>query len=150
MLLKTKDRCGKLGSETGMHMKTIESLRCPGSWCHWPEVVAISRSDSRPAGNGKWQENAKKILNRGNKPKDLLKTNDLADFRAKNKPKTNPKKLDFYHKKCKSKRKKQDLGVRNQDSGIGGGAPIFDTLMPVCDNVASNVGRLSGAERDYG
>jgi hypothetical protein len=34
----------------------------------------------RPAGDGKRQENAKKILNRGNEPKDLLKTQDLAVF----------------------------------------------------------------------
>ena len=32
---------------------------------------------------------AKKILNRGNEPKDLLKTHDLAFFRAKNELKTN-------------------------------------------------------------
>jgi hypothetical protein len=43
----------------------------------------------RPAGGGKRQENAKKMLNRGNKLKDLLKTQDLAFFGAKNKPKTN-------------------------------------------------------------
>jgi hypothetical protein len=35
------------------------------------------------------QENAKKILNRGNEPKDLLKTQNLAFFEAKNEPKTN-------------------------------------------------------------
>jgi hypothetical protein len=44
----------------------------------------------RSAQGGEWQENAKKILNRGNKLKDLLKTQDLAFFRAKNKLKTNP------------------------------------------------------------
>jgi hypothetical protein len=44
----------------------------------------------RPAGDGKRHENAKKILNRGNEPKDLLKTQHLAFFGAKNEPKTNP------------------------------------------------------------
>jgi hypothetical protein len=39
----------------------------------------------RVAENEKRQENAKKILNRGNKLKDLLKTQDLAFFGAKNK-----------------------------------------------------------------
>jgi hypothetical protein len=34
----------------------------------------------RPARGGKRQGNAKKILNRGNEPKDLLKTQDLAVF----------------------------------------------------------------------
>jgi hypothetical protein len=34
----------------------------------------------RPAEVGKWKENAKKIQNRGNKAKDLLKTQDLAVF----------------------------------------------------------------------
>jgi hypothetical protein len=34
----------------------------------------------RPAGGRKWQEDAKKILNRGNEPKDLLETQDLASF----------------------------------------------------------------------
>ena len=43
----------------------------------------------RPAGGGKRQGNAKKILNRGNEPKDLVKTQDLAVFLAKNEPKTN-------------------------------------------------------------
>jgi hypothetical protein len=32
----------------------------------------------RSAGGAKRQENAKKILNRGNEPKDLLKTQHLA------------------------------------------------------------------------
>jgi hypothetical protein len=44
----------------------------------------------RPAKDGKRQENAKKILNRGNEPKDLLKIKHLAFFGAKNEPKTNP------------------------------------------------------------
>jgi hypothetical protein len=38
----------------------------------------------RPGGAGKWGENAKKILNRGNEPKDLLKTKELAFSGAKN------------------------------------------------------------------
>jgi hypothetical protein len=44
----------------------------------------------QPAGGAKLSENGKKILNRGNEPKDLLKPKDLADFGAKNEPKTNP------------------------------------------------------------
>jgi hypothetical protein len=44
----------------------------------------------RPAEGGKWQENAKKILNRGNEPKELLKTQHLASFGTKNELKTNP------------------------------------------------------------
>jgi hypothetical protein len=32
----------------------------------------------RTAGGGKWHENAKKILNRGNELKDLLEIKDLA------------------------------------------------------------------------
>jgi len=40
----------------------------------------------RPAGSGKRRENAKKMLNRGNEPKDFLKTQHLAFFRAKNEP----------------------------------------------------------------
>jgi hypothetical protein len=44
----------------------------------------------RPAGGGRWQENAKKILNGGNEPKELLKTQHLAFFGAKNELKTNP------------------------------------------------------------
>jgi hypothetical protein len=43
----------------------------------------------RPAGSGKRHENAKKILNRGNELKDLLKSRHLALFGAKNEPKTN-------------------------------------------------------------
>ena len=44
----------------------------------------------RPAGGRNRQGNAKKILNRGNEPKDLLKSRHLALFGAKNEPKTNP------------------------------------------------------------
>jgi len=43
----------------------------------------------RPAEDRKWQENAKKILNRGNELKDLLETQGLAFFTAKNELKTN-------------------------------------------------------------
>jgi hypothetical protein len=32
----------------------------------------------RPGGGGKWAENAKKILNRGNRAKEMLKPQDLA------------------------------------------------------------------------
>jgi hypothetical protein len=44
---------------------------------------------------GKWQENAKKILNRGNELKDLLEIKDLEAFEAKNELKTNPKRTQF-------------------------------------------------------
>jgi hypothetical protein len=44
----------------------------------------------QPAEGGKRHENAKKILNRGNGPKDLLKIQHLAFFGVKNEPKTNP------------------------------------------------------------
>jgi hypothetical protein len=44
----------------------------------------------QPAEGRKRQENAKKILNRGNEPKDLLKIQHLASLGAKNEPKTNP------------------------------------------------------------
>jgi hypothetical protein len=43
----------------------------------------------RPAGDAKRQHNAKKMLNRRNELKDLLETQDLAVFRAKNELKTN-------------------------------------------------------------
>jgi predicted molibdopterin-dependent oxidoreductase YjgC len=60
----------------------------------------------------------KKMLNRGNKLKDLLKTQDLAVFRAKNKLKTNPV---LSAKMSKSKRKKgprrQVLGARGWELG---------------------------------
>jgi hypothetical protein len=49
----------------------------------------------QPQEGGREQENAKKILNRGNEPKDLLKTQHLAVFRAKNELKTNPKRTHF-------------------------------------------------------
>jgi hypothetical protein len=41
---------------------------------------------NRPAGDGKRPQNAKKMLFRRNKPKDLLKTQELAIFRGQNKP----------------------------------------------------------------
>jgi hypothetical protein len=60
----------------------------------------------RPAEGGKWHENAKKILNRGNEPKDLLKTQHLAFFGAKNELKTNP---ILSAKMSRSKQKKRVL-----------------------------------------
>jgi hypothetical protein len=59
----------------------------------------------RPVGGGKWRENAKKILNSGNEPKDLLNTQDLAFFGAKNE-------LNFEFKNVRIKAKKQVSGVR--------------------------------------
>ena len=44
---------------------------------------------NRPPGCGRWAEKAKKILNRGNEPKDLLETQHLAVFWSENEPKTN-------------------------------------------------------------
>jgi hypothetical protein len=43
------------------------------------------RGGERKAAAGKRRENRKKMLNRGNKPKDLLKAKGLGVFRAKNK-----------------------------------------------------------------
>jgi hypothetical protein len=51
-----------------------------------------------PAEGGKWQENARKILNRGNEPKDLLKTQHLAFLGAENEP-------NFECRRSRSKRK---------------------------------------------
>jgi hypothetical protein len=73
----------------------------------------------RPAGGAKRQESAKKILNRGNEPKDLLKTHDLAFFGAKNEPKTNP---ILSANKRKSRRKTGCKRKFSGDSGWGLGA----------------------------
>jgi hypothetical protein len=67
----------------------------------------------RPAGDGKWQEDAKKILNRGNEPKDLLKTEHLAFFGTKNE-------LNFECKNEQIKAKKQGLGGGFHVTGGGG------------------------------
>jgi hypothetical protein len=56
-----------------------------------------------PAEGGKEQENAKKILNRGNEPKDVLKTQHLASYGAKNELQTNS---ILSAKTSKSKRKR--------------------------------------------
>jgi hypothetical protein len=69
----------------------------------------------RPAEGGKWQENAKKILNRGNEPKDLLKTQHLAVFGAKNELKTNP----ILRAKTADQSEKQVLGGRFHMTGGG-------------------------------
>jgi hypothetical protein len=44
---------------------------------------------NRRSSRGNCGENRKKMLNRENEPKDLLKTKHLAFFAAKNEPKTN-------------------------------------------------------------
>jgi hypothetical protein len=62
-------------------------------------------------GGGKWLEDRKKILNRGNELKDLLKTNDLASFRAKNKPKTDSI-LSAKRANQREKNRAQESGFR--------------------------------------
>ena len=65
---------------------------------------------NRPGGGGKWGEDSKKILNRRNEAKDLLKTKELAFFRAQNE-------LVFAGKKSQSNRK---MGPRFRQSwGVG-------------------------------
>jgi hypothetical protein len=67
---------------------------------------------NRLGGGAKRPANAKKILNRGNEPKDLLKTKDLAFSGAQNE-------LFFECKKARSKRKKSGCAqTPEQDSGI--------------------------------
>jgi hypothetical protein len=59
-----------------------------GYWSCRKRALASGRGKEireRVAVSGERQENAKKILNRGNKLEDLLKTQDLAFFRVKNK-----------------------------------------------------------------
>jgi hypothetical protein len=74
----------------------------------------------RPAGHAKRQQNAKKMLNRGNELKDLLKTQDLEVSRAKNELKTNSilsaKEADQSEK---AGLRIQDSGVRSRKSGVG-------------------------------
>jgi hypothetical protein len=41
---------------------------------------------NRHASGGKWAQNAKKILNRGNEPKNILKAKELAFSGAQNEP----------------------------------------------------------------
>jgi hypothetical protein len=69
----------------------------------------------QPAEDGKRQENAKKILNRGNKLRVFLKTKGLAFFGAKNKLKTNP--ILSAKSANQSEKTRQDSGFRRQDSG---------------------------------
>jgi hypothetical protein len=57
---------------------------------------------NRPAGCGKSSTNAKKILNRGNEPKNLLKTKELAFSGAQNEP-------NFHCRKPQSKPKRWPL-----------------------------------------
>jgi hypothetical protein len=60
---------------------------------------------NRPAGGGKSAQNAKKILNRGNEPKNLLKANELAFSGAQNEP-------NFQAQKPQSKLR---IGLRSDD-----------------------------------
>ena len=71
----------------------------------------------RPAEGGKWHENAKKILNRGNEPKALLKTQHLAIFGAKNEP-------NFECKKERIKAKKRVVSGRFHVTGAGARARL--------------------------
>jgi hypothetical protein len=53
---------------------------------------------NRRGGGGKWVKNREKILNRGNEPKNVLKTQELACSGAENE-------LAFERKKAQTKRK---------------------------------------------
>jgi hypothetical protein len=64
---------------------------------------------NRPGGVGKWGENTKKILNRGNEPKDLLKAKELAFSGAENE-------LVFQSQKPQTKRK---MVAKRHDSYTG-------------------------------
>jgi hypothetical protein len=85
------------------------------SWLTYGERRHRAREgDSKAARRGaKRLENAKKILDRGNKAKDLLKTQHLALFGAQNKP-------NFECNKKRIKAKKQAVGARFQVIGAGG------------------------------
>jgi hypothetical protein len=72
----------------------------------------------QPAGGAKRQENAKKILNRGNELKDLLETQRLAFLGAKNELKTNW----FLSAKCGNQGDKTGLRCKvsgDKRSGLG-------------------------------
>jgi hypothetical protein len=69
---------------------------------------------NRHGGDGKRFGNAKKILNRGNELKDLLKTQHLAVFGAKNELKTNS------ILSAKSADQSGEVGFRCQGLGVGG------------------------------
>jgi hypothetical protein len=68
----------------------------------------------RPAGGAKGQQTAKKMLNRGNELNDLLETQDLASFGAKNELKTNS------ILSAKSANQSRKTGVRGQVPGVRG------------------------------
>ena len=80
----------------------------------------------QPAEDGKWHENAKKILNRGNEPKDLLKTQDLAFFWSEKRTQNEP---NFECKNEQIKAKKQGLGGRFH---VTGGGSLARSKYEVC------------------
>ena len=70
----------------------------------------------RPAGGGKRQEDARKILNRGNEPKDLLKTQHLAFFLSEKRTQNELKTNSILSAKSEDQSEnKQDSGVRIQE-----------------------------------
>jgi hypothetical protein len=68
-----------------------------------------------PAGGAKRQQNAKKMLNRGDELKDLLKIQGLAFFGAKNELKTN----SILSAKS-ARNREQGIGNREQNTGNSG------------------------------
>jgi hypothetical protein len=91
---------------------------------------------NRLGGGSKQPENAKKILNRGNEPKDLLKSKDLAFSGAQNELFLECKKTDQSEKRAAiAQALEQESGFRTQDSG-----PKSE------DSGDRKVGALSGAE----
>ncbi len=75
---------------------------------------------NRPPGCGRRAQKAKKILNRRNEPKDLLETQHLAVFGAKNELKTNSilSAKSAYQSK-KHGQKSTSCGAEEQVSGVG-------------------------------
>jgi hypothetical protein len=93
---------------------------------------------NRPPGCGRWAQKAKKILNRRNEPRNLLKTQGLTPLEAKNEPKSEcekrqskrrirPKIDELWGRRAgarcqvsgvRGKSRIQDSGFRSQESGV--------------------------------
>jgi hypothetical protein len=69
-----------------------------------------------PGRGAKRQQSAKKILNRGNEPKNLLKTKRLAFLEAKNKPKTN----SILSAKSANQSEKTGIRIQEQNEQVTG------------------------------
>jgi len=144
------------GGRHGANLTRSAAPASPGPACQ-PRACGVGYPQNETPRGGRQASDRKKILNRGNEPKDLLKTQDLAFFGVKNEPKTNSilsaksvdlnEKVGFRWHVSRGRRLERTLSLSGGSVACGGStpspgpcrlvkAPARSTLSPKGERVA--------------